>query len=273
MSLVAGFKQQTPTVDRGLLWACFSNWGSHVKSSAARRVPNTELSPTAPQSGSGSQPSNGRFGRMAQDWPRPFHLHPRGSNTHPERPAALVLLRSKETSAPFNAENGDKEALGASRCRDQRAPTLGLLSSQTNPSSRQGRKSAGQGSGSSSDAPARLEAAPGRGGPWLPRGSSRARRTRGPRHGARGSPSRRLGGTRLRSRPAPRHLQDRGPLLPWPPPEPAPPLCGQARGSRAVGAAVGRAAAAGRYLWRAPRWNCRCRWCRECPRSGSAPWR
>lgn len=35
---MAGFKQQTPTVDRGLLWACFFNWGSHVKSSAARRV-------------------------------------------------------------------------------------------------------------------------------------------------------------------------------------------------------------------------------------------
>lgn len=29
----------------------------------------------------------------------------------------------------------------------------------------------------------------------------------------------------------------------------------------------------GRYLWRAPRWSCPCRWCRGCPRSGSAPWR
>lgn len=42
-----------------------------------------------------------------------------------------------------------------------------------------------------------------------------------PRHAARpAGTSRRRGGPRLRSRPAPRHLQDRGPLLPWPPPKP-----------------------------------------------------
>lgn len=36
---------------------------------------------------------------------------------------------------------------------------------------------------------------------------------------------------------------------------------------------AGARAGGGRYLWQAPRWSCRCRWCRECPRSGSAPWR
>lgn len=171
----------------------------------------------------------GEWLRTAARWPRPFHPHPRGSNTPRAGCGAQASGKPEETSAPFNAEKEDKEALGPHAAATS-APTLDF-SHQTNPSSGQGRESSSseQGSRSSTDALARLQAAPGLDGRWLPKGSKESAQDPGPppRRASRpAGASLRWGGLRLQSRPTPRHRRDPGPLLLRPPPKRGTPLCG-----------------------------------------------
>lgn len=177
---------------------------------------------------------------LASDWPRPFYPHPRGPNTPRADCCAHASGQPKETSAPFNAEREDKEALGPYAAATN-APTLDF-SHQTNPSSGEGRESSEQDSRSSTDALVRREATPRLDGRWLPRGSKESAQDPGPpppRASRPAGASRRWGGPRLQSRPTPRHRQDPGPLLPQPPPKRGTPLCGQARGDELLGRQLG----------------------------------